>query len=95
MRNLYTTHSPNLFFILDLSSRYLRHYPFEKHSQVCNQTFLQYCVHPPTPQTKFWGQYPSLPEDSKNLKIVSSYRMINALISSSTQTDTVLSEQSI
>ena len=39
----------------------------------------------PPPQASFWRQYPSLLEDSKNLKIGSSYHMITALISYSVQ----------
>lgn len=42
-------------------------------------------VSTPPPQASFWSQYPSLPEDSKNLKITSSYHMITALISFSVQ----------
>lgn len=80
-RNLYIIQFFTLIF--GLSSRGLRHFPFEKCNQICNQSYVSLGLWPP--QASFWKQYLLLPEDSKNLKIVSSYHMIIALISSSVQ----------
>lgn len=71
----------HLFFMLGFSSRDLRLILLQNTSRSGIRCF-NCVVSILPPQTSLQSQHPSLANDSKNLKIVSSHHIIKALISS-------------